>query len=593
MLDCGRMIQRSSNLFLLEMKMSCIRSALIGAAALLAVPFAMSAQADDKSARDAILILDASGSMWGQIGGETKMSMAKKAIDGIIDRWPDAGGLGLMAYGHRTKGDCNDIELLAPLGALDKASLKGMVNGLQARGKTPLSASLMQAAEKLKGNEDGATVILVSDGIESCNADPCAIAAQLKKDDVKLVAHVIGFDIADPAAKQQLACIATNTGGVYLDAKDASGLESALNKASQAAQGAKVKTEAPKKPKKDPLAEFNVQGVMRLSGDSDPLTGEGMSWSFYELGSDEDGKGSLIPENGVHYSAKLATKIPVGDYVLVVEYGQARKVMKVSVPAAEPLKLDVSLDAGFVTSEGTVEGSADKAEQVTWEVRQPKNATGEDGKWVATEYKPVPRFVLPAGDYVMVLTKGNAKSEKAFKLDAGDNINVAMGLDVGKLMVSGIYSTGGPKAEKNTAFEVFQPSSSIEGGETKWVATAYDPVSKFDLPSGKYQLKLTVGIASKTVETEIKSGALTKVEIVLDAGVLGWKGAPSENLEIREGKAGLEGEKKWLHTSYDDEGNLAMNVGEYVAIADLGDGVKKEYPFTIKPGERTEITIAQ
>ncbi len=305
--------------------MSARKSALLGAAILCALPLSAGLRAEAKS-RDAILILDASGSMWGQIGGETKMDMAKKAVSGIVDSWPDDGGLGLMAYGHRTKGDCNDIELLAPLGALDKSGLKTMVSGLQPRGKTPLSASLMQAAEKLKGNEDGATVILVSDGIESCNADPCAIAAQLKKDDVKLVAHVIGFDIADPAAKQQLACIASSTGGVYLDAKDASSLESALGKAQQAAQGAKVKTEAPKKPKKDPLAEFNVQGVVRLSEDSDPIVGPGPSWSFYEVGSDEDGKGGYIPDNAVTYDATLRRKLAPGDYVVVVEWERARKV---------------------------------------------------------------------------------------------------------------------------------------------------------------------------------------------------------------------------------------------------------------------------
>ncbi len=67
---------------------------------------------------------------------------------------------------------------------------------------------------------------------------------------MKLVAHVIGFDVADPTAKAQLACIASSTGGIYLDAKDAGGLDAALDKAAAAAQGKKVKSEAPPKPKR-------------------------------------------------------------------------------------------------------------------------------------------------------------------------------------------------------------------------------------------------------------------------------------------------------------------------------------------------------
>jgi Ca-activated chloride channel homolog len=484
--------------------------------------------------------------------------------------------------------------LLAPLGALDKAALKAMVGGLQARGKTPLSASLMQAAEKLKGNEDGATVILVSDGIESCNADPCAIAAQLKKDDVKLVAHVIGFDIADPAAKQQLACIATSTGGVYLDAKDAAGLESALNKASQAAQGQKVKTEAPKKPKTDPLAGFNVQGVMRLSEDSDPLTGDGPAWKFYETGSDEEGKGALIAENAVTYNARLLAKINPGSYILVLEFGEVRKIMPVTVPDNEALKLDVSLDAGFVTSVAAVAGGgSDQADGLTWEVHKKASQAGEEGDRISTKYDPVPRFVLPAGDYVMKLIKDNAGTQKAFTLVAGDSINLDMSLDIGRLKAKALYAPGGPQVEKNLAFEVYKASNSIEGDSAQRLETKYDIEPSFGLPAGKYELRVKAGLATASLPVEVQSGKLISVDVVMNAGVLGWKGAASESIEIYDAKKSLEGERNRLETMYDDEGNLAMNTGDYLLSADLGDGVKKEYPFSIKPGERVEVLIAQ
>ena len=45
---------------------------------------------------------------------------------------------------------------------------------------TPMTASVKMAAEQLKISEGITSVILVSDGVETCNADPCAVAAALK-----------------------------------------------------------------------------------------------------------------------------------------------------------------------------------------------------------------------------------------------------------------------------------------------------------------------------------------------------------------------------------------------------------------------------
>ncbi|MEZ5392330.1 MAG: VWA domain-containing protein [Bryobacterales bacterium] len=62
-----------------------------------------------------VLILDASGSMWGRVGGETKIEAARRVVRDLTVKLPTEARLGLVAYGHRQKGDCNDIEeLVAP-----------------------------------------------------------------------------------------------------------------------------------------------------------------------------------------------------------------------------------------------------------------------------------------------------------------------------------------------------------------------------------------------------------------------------------------------------------------------------------------------
>ena len=57
------------------------------------------------------------------------------------------------------------------------AEARAGIASLMARGKTPLSASLRHAAAVLPPG--GSSIILVSDGLDTCDADPCAEAAAL------------------------------------------------------------------------------------------------------------------------------------------------------------------------------------------------------------------------------------------------------------------------------------------------------------------------------------------------------------------------------------------------------------------------------
>ncbi|MBW1802080.1 MAG: VWA domain-containing protein, partial [Deltaproteobacteria bacterium] len=67
-----------------------------------------------REAGRAILVLDASGSMWGKVRGRTKVEIARESIERLMEAWNPDIELGLIAYGHRRKGDCKDIELLLP-----------------------------------------------------------------------------------------------------------------------------------------------------------------------------------------------------------------------------------------------------------------------------------------------------------------------------------------------------------------------------------------------------------------------------------------------------------------------------------------------
>ncbi len=183
--------------------------------------------AQDAPPAPLILVLDASGSMWGQIEGENKIVIARQVLGELVDSLPDASEIGLVAYGHRSEGDCDDIETVVPLGPLDKASLKQTVSALNPKGKTPLTKSVHQAFDVLRQQEGGATVILVSDGLETCGGDPCAAVRAATEQGLDFILHVVGFDVAGEDVSQ-LECAAQAGGGLFTSAENAAELSDAL-----------------------------------------------------------------------------------------------------------------------------------------------------------------------------------------------------------------------------------------------------------------------------------------------------------------------------------------------------------------------------
>ena len=206
---------------------SRIRPALLASALLLATA---SVTASDPQQPRTIIVMDGSGSMWGQIDGRPKLEIARETVADVVGKLPANQTLGLIAYGHRRKGDCKDIELIVPPAPGTSGKVLNAVNDMRFLGMTPLSEAVRQAAQALRHTEQAATVVLVTDGLETCNLDPCAVANELEKSGVDFTAHVIGFGLTkDEGAK--VACLATNTGGRYLQASDGAGLSAALRQA--------------------------------------------------------------------------------------------------------------------------------------------------------------------------------------------------------------------------------------------------------------------------------------------------------------------------------------------------------------------------
>ncbi len=176
-----------------------------------------------------ILVLDASGSMWGKISDGYKIRVARNVVNNLLESLPADQEIGLVSYGHREKDSCDDIELLVPPVTGTRDAIIEAIEALDPKGKTPLSAAVIKAADELGLEENDATVILISDGEETCSMDPCAVAFELEKRGIDFIAHVVGFDIKKSDDQAQLQCLAENTGGLFFSASNESELTEALD----------------------------------------------------------------------------------------------------------------------------------------------------------------------------------------------------------------------------------------------------------------------------------------------------------------------------------------------------------------------------
>lgn len=181
-----------------------------------------------------LFLLDASYSMKENLEhGMQKMDAAKMVLQQALARVPSDVNLGLRVFGQGYTGDpfmdCKQSALLVPLGQGNRRSIIERVRQVHPYGLTPLEFALRQAAENdLSGMNGPKTLILISDGADTCGGNPCEFIKQLPRLGIKLKVDIVGLSLGhrpdDMLARHQLNCITDTTGGKYYDAKTAAQL---------------------------------------------------------------------------------------------------------------------------------------------------------------------------------------------------------------------------------------------------------------------------------------------------------------------------------------------------------------------------------
>ncbi|MDP9444705.1 MAG: hypothetical protein M3P83_10345 [Actinomycetota bacterium] len=164
-------------------------------------------------------------------GGQTKIAAAKQALRTVVTQLPRKAEVGMRVYGAEVFSGpraCTDTQLVVPIGRLDRPALRAAIASYRPFGETPIAYSLRAAADDL-GSDGQRTILLVSDGEETCAADPCAVARDIAGQGIDLKIDVVGLGVGG-RARAQLQCIAAAANGTYYDADSAAALTSHLDR---------------------------------------------------------------------------------------------------------------------------------------------------------------------------------------------------------------------------------------------------------------------------------------------------------------------------------------------------------------------------
>ena len=171
-----------------------------------------------------------------QWGSQTRIEVAKELLVKTVDDLYSVPNLeiGLRVYGHQsaitaTFQDCNDTKLEVPFAKNNFNQVKTRIKSIRAKGTTPIARSLEAAAGDFPYSKSRNIIILITDGLEACDNDPCVIAKKLKDKGVNVTPFVIGLGL-DLSYLEKFNCIGNFTDAETEDAF-AKVLQSVVNKA--------------------------------------------------------------------------------------------------------------------------------------------------------------------------------------------------------------------------------------------------------------------------------------------------------------------------------------------------------------------------
>jgi Ca-activated chloride channel family protein len=566
-------------------------------------------QAADGPNGRVMMILDGSNSMWGRLQGEPKISIAKEVMTDLITDWDDDVPLGLMIYGHRRKKDCQDIELVALPGKADRRTLIDKVQSISPRGKTPISLSLITAKAQLllqrvqdpSISRDAKTaLVLVSDGLETCNADPCARAHELEVTDPGMDVHVIGFDVTDEESRA-LQCISDNTGGKFFRANNASELQAALKETVKLASAKPVAKAAAASPSPAPVpaaepakpepsqfvyAKF-CETCARIGADK-------VAWNIFKDGAPFfQGLGVLYPDDPVltpgtyevaaRYQSSVVTAKgtieigPDGKQVgaLNLNGGSARLFAYATddktIPAAPIFYRFFPVVDGKAADKGLTENAS--SDSITW---------------------------LPAGRYKVVASHEQVTESAEIEIVAGQETRYDFDMRVGYFQPSAVLTPGGKPLGGDVDFFVYGTENAAKNASPLDSIVSGPSGDKKPLKPGTYFVKAYVGYRgglnsmTRIFSFEVKANEVTAPVFDMQAGALSHTVTSKAGNRIINIDYVRQSDSARVHYYNAGSSNtLALPTGAYFLRVMVSGGKTFDTdPFEIAAGRTTTVNVS-
>ncbi|RUO99204.1 VWA domain-containing protein [Hyphomicrobium sp.] len=532
-----------------------IRIAGLAAASLAVIALAATGAARSEDAPTTMIILDGSGSMWGRLAPDNraKIDIAREKLGALLSA-PSKARVGLIAFGHRRRGDCNDVELIAPPDAARQDVLDPIAK-LNPKGPGPVTAAIKMAADAIAQSRP-AQIIVIADNADNCRQDSCAAARDIAKSSPGVAIQVIGVGV--PANERpRLACVAEATGGRYYDITDSNGLNAALDETTKLAilsPGEVAGATEPTTPPPPPAgASLRASAALVEGG---PLLKVPLTWRVYKTG------GTTVLGQG--FDKDISVKLPAGEYDIEAELGGIKVRRPIKIADGEAQSIVLPLDAAHLAVRAIAAKGATPATTAVLTL------SSSDAPVSIQRGGMLDVYLKPA-NYSLIVVDGTARVSQTLSLAAGDDKPVDIMLSTGTLKVSATGGDGKPLSDVLLTVETDDPESPNGRRE---VARSRSSDATFSLTEGTYYIGAHSANGSVSKRVGIGAGqsvsetlAVKLVPVTISALVAGAAPKADQNIFYRVDR--IDGDRVSIARAIGPALSLDLSPGRYRVTASL------------------------
>lgn len=593
----------------------------------------------------AIIVLDASRSMWTKIGGQAKVPIARTAIGQALDDYKESVAFGAVAFGHQGSDGCGESELLAKAGELTSATTGKLQfgAGFKPRPSKSTAAALVEAA---KNGAPGATtldILLVTDGPDSCKANVCATAKNLKQAAPNFRVHVIGLDVKAKQALKPLRCVAEATGGKFFTATSAAQFKQSLNtilddvaksvappapvaknatdaeapaRRGGAAPAPPLPTPAPSRAASDaPPPTDQVGGAQKPPKQSavnaSPAPATSTAPATTEAAKTTPGRRAPQTPSNAGAKADASTVVtrnvpkqpqpPGPDFIGPRVPGQTVMPKLAAAPPAgggtrqqSPAASSGPAPPVPVTFKALLTEAGPKVESgLVWRVFSLKPAPNGTRKLISTHREANPTAALAPGEYLVNAAYGLSNLTKKVKVESGRSLEETFVLNTGGLKLGAVLANGQPLPAGSVHFDILSDEED-QFGHRRTILGNAKPGVVTRLNAGAYHIVSLYGRANATVRADVtvEPGKITDATIKHAAAPVTFR------LVQKAGGEALADTKWTILTPTGDvvkevAGALPTNIlaaGNYAVVANHS-GESYTSKFAVATGEAKQIEV--